>query len=149
MFKIVMSTDGSWIGHVIDEQSGVYLQMICGPGYAGVVGFKLVHPSGVIPFDCVTETGLKDPASGQPYFIRRIVEFGVSSCNPPREAKPLPYTFENDSDKDHWLLIAAEALAVFGEAYNGFDVSNENYTRISIGGDKLYTLNDFDYGPGP
>jgi hypothetical protein len=42
------------------------------------------------------------------------------------------------------MKIAAEALLVFGSAFNGLEAPYEGYTRVEIDG-RVYTLKDFGY----
>lgn len=54
-----------------------------------------------------------------------------------------PYTFSNDAEKQRWILLAAEALLVYGGFYNG-DAMGEGYARVEVEG-RAKTLKDFDY----
>lgn len=90
----------------------------------------------------------KDPLLGLKYvadldrqvtFLRRFDSFGASPT-----AKLLgqiePYEFADEGTRARFLLLAAEALIVFGWSYDGFS-QDEGFIRVDVDGRTL-TLRD-------
>ena len=142
MFELEATKDGQE-HRVIDRGNGVYLKWLVAGGPYFTEVFKLVHSEGSIPFTTVREESV-DPESGLPYFVFRFLTFG-SAPKAHRNTKDLVNRiFDDETEKRHWMKVAAEALLVFGWAYNGLKAPHPSYTRVDLDG-KIYTLKDFGY----
>lgn len=142
MFEVEVSEDGRE-HRVIERTTGVYLKwlVVGGPYFTEV--FKLVCFEGSIPFTTVREPGV-DPETGLPFFTYKFLTFG-SAPKAHRNTKDLVNcTFDDETEKRHWMRTAAEALLVFGSGYNGLKLPHLSYTRVDLDG-RIYTLEDFGY----
>lgn len=146
MFKVEAIAD-SYDQRVVDVDTGVYLEwLVTGSRYTTEV-FNLVHPGGMIPFTTSREYGV-DPHTGLPFLVFRFITFGSAVRAQLRTKHLINCTFTDDLAKEFWMTVAAEALVVFGSAYNGFKVPNRRYTRVEVN-EKIYTLEDFGYTTSP
>lgn len=146
MFEVEGPQDGGTKDlRVIDHDRGVHLRSVAGVGRQSGATFILVHDKGVIPFETLWETGLRDPATREPYFIMRFSPgFGISG-RAAKEGYNLRFDFADDAQKHYWMRIAAEALLVYGAAYDGI-YYKDGYTRIELDGE-LLRLSTFGYTP--
>jgi hypothetical protein len=132
---------------VIDRDANVYLKWLVAGGPYFTEVFRLVHAGESIPFTTAREEGV-DAESGLPYFVFRFLTFG-SAPKAHRNTKYLvDRTFVDEIEKRRWMKVAAEALLVFGWAYNGLKAPHPSYTRVDLEG-KIYTLKDFGYALNP
>ena len=124
--------------YVGDPDRLVTLQRIAGLAHRPGAAFKMTAGDAVIPFE-VTSDLLTDPETGQEFVLRRFESFGASPT-----AKLLgqiePYEFSDEETRARFLLLAAEALIVFGWSYDGFS-QDEGFIRVDVGGRTL-TLRD-------
>ena len=142
MFEVEVTKDG--LDHrVIDRGTGIYLKwlVVGGPYFTEV--FNLVHADGSIPFTTARERSV-DPETGLPFFVFKFLTFG-SAPKAHRNTKDLVNrTFDDETEKRHWMKTSAEALLVFGSGYNGLKLPHPSYTRVDLDGE-IYTLKDFGY----
>ena len=130
---------------VVDRDMGVYLRSVAGVGRQSGATFILVNDKGVIPFETLWETGLRDPETHEPYFIMRFSPgFGISGRAAKQGYNPR-FDFVDEAEKRYWMRIAAEALLIYGPAYDGI-YYKDGYTRIELGGE-LLRLSTFGYTP--
>ncbi|RKO27438.1 hypothetical protein D7Z96_00415 [Pseudarthrobacter phenanthrenivorans] len=124
--------------YVADPDRLVTLQRVAGLAHRPGAAFKMTVGEAVIPFE-VTGDMLTDPETGQEFILRRFESFGASPT-----AKLLgqiePYEFPDKETRARFLLLAAEALIVFGWSYDGFS-QDEGFIRVDVGGRTL-TLRD-------
>jgi len=132
---------------VLDKSRDVELRMLAGRREPGEV-CRMAWGNRDIPFETSRELKFdSDGTSGDRIFFE---SFGASV-----QAKiyhgVLPYQFVSTDERDTALLLAAEALLVFGNNYNGLSRREGQYiVTISEGanaGD--YTLGSFGYKPNP
>jgi hypothetical protein len=142
MFHVEVIAD-SYRHRVIDADTGVYLQWLVAGGPYFTEVFQLVHPGGVIPFSTHREHG-DDPDTGLPFFVFRFITFGSAPRAHTNTKHLINCTFPDAVSKQFWMTVAAEALVVFGSAYNGLRVPNRRYTRVELN-DGIFTLEDFGY----
>lgn len=146
MFEVEATRDGRE-HRVIDRAADVYLKwLVAGSPYFTEV-FKLVYLEGNIPFTTVREKGA-DPETGLPFFVFKFLTFGSAPKAHPDTKDLVNRTFDDEAEKRHWMKTAAEALLVFGWAYNGFKAPHPSYTRVELD-DRIYTLKDFGYTLNP
>ena len=142
MFVVEATKDGR-DHRVFDREANVYLKWLVAGGPYFTEVFSLVHAEGSIPFTTAREEGI-DAESVLPYFVYKFLTFG-SAPKAHRNTKHLvTCTFEDEAEKRRWMEVAAEALLVFGWAYNGLKAPHPSYTRVDLGG-QIYTLRDFGY----
>ena len=142
MFEVEVTEDGRE-HRVIDRATGVYLKWLVAGGPYFTEVFKLVCFKGSIPFTTVREEGM-DPETGLPFFVFKFLTFG-SAPKAHRNTKDLVNrSFDDETEKRHWMTTAAEALLVFGSGYNGLKLPHLSYTRVDLDG-RIYTLEDFGY----
>ena len=142
MFEVEAVPD-SYDQRVVDADTGVYLEwLVTGSRYTTEV-FSLVHPGGMIPFTTSREYGV-DPDTGLPFLVYRFITFGSAWRAQLRTKHLVNCTFTDDVAKDFWMTVAAEALVVFGSAFNGLKVPDRRYTRVALN-DTILTLEDFGY----
>ncbi|WP_269936542.1 hypothetical protein [Arthrobacter sp. HY1533] len=142
MFEVEATKDGRE-HRIIDRATDVYLKWLVAGGPYFTEVFELVHSGGRIPFSTVREEG-HDSDSGLPYFIFKFLTFG-NAPKAHRNTKDLvDRTFDDETEKLRWMKVAAEALLVFGWAYNGLKAPHPSYTRVDLDG-KIYTLEAFGY----
>lgn len=145
MFEVESPPGGGRKGRrVVDHERGVYLQSVAGVGRQSGTTFILVHDNGVIPFETLWESGLRDPATREPYFIMRFSSFGISDWAA-EQGYNLRFDFADDAEKHYWMRIAAEALVIYGPAYDGI-YYKDGYTRVELDGE-LLRLSSFGYTP--
>ena len=142
MFKVEAVPD-SYDQRVVDADTGVYLEwLVTGSRYTTEVS-SLVHPGGMIPFMTSREYGV-DPDTGPPFLVYRFITFGSAWRAQLRTQHLVNCTFTDDVAKEFWMTVAAEALVVFGSAFNGLKVPDRRYTRVALN-DTILTLEDFGY----
>ena len=142
MFDVEATKDGRE-HRVIDRATDVYLKWLVAGGPYFTEVFNLVHADGSIPFTTAREPGV-DAETGLPFFVFKFLTFG-SAPRAHRNTKHLVNrAFADETEKRHWMKVAAEALLVFGWAYNGLKAPHPNYTRVELDG-QIYTLGDFGY----
>ncbi|TFC61186.1 hypothetical protein E3O62_05835 [Cryobacterium sp. TMT2-15-1] len=141
MFRIERAASAS--GHkVIDDERGVWIQMLCGRGRTPGGVFKLVVGETVIPFE--TERDYIEDADGAGHLLTRFVFFGLSPAASVRGVAP--NMMMSPSERRRYMLLATEALLVFGSFYDG-DSKPEGWTRVELDG-VVYTLVSFGYESG-
>jgi hypothetical protein len=127
--------------YVADPERKIKLQRVAGLAYRPGAAFKMTVGEAVIPFE-VTGDRLTDPESGQQYVLRRFDSFGVSPT-----AKLLgkieSYEFPDEETRDKLLLVAAEALIIFGWNYDG-PSREDGFIRVDIDG-RIMTLRDIPH----
>ena len=142
MFR-VEKTEDSLVPRVADADAGVYLEwLVTGSRYTTEV-FELLNASGGIPFTTSREYVI-DPATGLKFTLFKFITFGSAPRSQSRAKHLVNRIFRDENEKQHWMKIAAEALLVFGSAFNGLEAPYEGYTRVEING-RVYTLKDFGY----
>lgn len=85
-----------------------------------------------------------DAETALPYFVFRFLAFGSAPKAHRNSQHLIDRTFDDETEKRRWMTIAAEALLVFGWAYNGLKAPHPSYTRVDLEG-QIYTLKDFGY----
>lgn len=127
--------------YVADPDRKIMLQMVAGLAYRPGAAFKMTVGEAVIPFE-VTGDLLTDPETEQEYILRRFDSFGVSPT-----AKLLgqidSYEFADEGTKERLLMLAAEALIIFGWSYDGPSRA-EGFIRVDVGG-RILTLRDIPH----
>jgi hypothetical protein len=142
MFEVEETEDGHE-HRVIDRATGVYLKWLVAGGPYFTEVFNLVHADGSVPLTTVREEGV-DPETGLPFFVFKFLTFG-SAPKAHRNTRDLvTRAFDDETEKRFWMKVAAEALLVFGWAYNGLKAPHPSYTRVELDG-HTYTLKDFGY----
>lgn len=142
MFE-VETTDHDREHRVIDRGADVYLKWLVAGGPYFTEVFKLVHSEGSVPFTTLREEGI-DPETGLPFFVFRFLTFGSAPKAHRNTQDLVNRTFDDETEKRHWMKIATEALLVFGWAYNGLKAPHPSYTRVDLDG-QICTLRDFGY----
>lgn len=142
MFGVEATVDGR-DHRVIDRDTNVYLKWLVGGGPYFTEVFSLVHPGGSIPFTTAREEGL-DAESGLPHFVFKFLTFGSAPKAHRNTRHLVNRIFDDEVEKRRLMKVAAEALLVFGWAYNGLNAPHPSYTRVDLGG-RIYTLKDFGY----
>ena len=146
MFEVEVTKDGR-DHRVIDRDTGIYLKWLVAGGPYFTEVFKIVDSEGSIPFTTLREEGV-DPDTGLPFFVFKFLTFG-SAPRAHRNTKDLvDRTFDDETEKRHWMKTTAEALLVFGSGYNGLRLPHLSYTRVDLDG-KIHTLEDFGYTLNP
>ena len=127
--------------YVGDPERTIRLQRVAGLANRPGGAFKLTVGEAVIPFE-VTGDQLTDPESGKMYIFRRFDSFGVSPT-----AKLLgkieSYEFPDEETRDRLLLVAAEALIIFGWNYDG-PSRDDGFIRVDVDG-QIMTLGDIPH----
>ena len=102
----------------------------------------LRHGNMCIPFHTELVAGLVDPDTGKPFFTSEIISFGTSIFL--KGDRDVPnYEFSSDEEQRRWRRIAAEAVLIYGLAYDGLDL-DPDYVRVILNGEVL-TRRDFGY----
>ena len=96
----------------------------------------------VIPFE--TECDFHEDADVAGHLLTRVVFFGLSPAAELRGVAPMVIT--SPVEGREYLLLAAEALLVFGNFYDG-DSKPEGWARVELDG-VVYTLASFGYESG-
>ncbi|WP_346925254.1 hypothetical protein [uncultured Arthrobacter sp.] len=85
-----------------------------------------------------------DAESALPYFVYRFLTFGSAPKAHRNTRHLVDRTFVDEIERRRWMKLAAEALLVFGWAYNGLKAPHPSYARVDLEGN-IYTLKDFGY----
>jgi hypothetical protein len=99
--------------------------------------FQIVWQGRTIPFETIEESRRNE--SGDEYILVRFGAFGGSAYANQYGIKP--YRFPNGEERRHVMMLAAEALLVFGSDYDG-SAKPEGFYRVEHEG-KVYTNRDF------
>jgi hypothetical protein len=142
MFRIEKNNSASDY-RVVDDERGMWIQFLAGRGRSPGGVFKLVVGETVIPFE--TDCDFIEDADGAGHLLTRFVFFGLSPAASARGVAPNVIT--SPVERRKYMLLAAEALLVFGNFYDG-DSKPEGWTQIEL--DRvIYTLASFGYEFGP
>jgi hypothetical protein len=128
---------------IADHERGAWIQDLTTHGIDPGRTFQLVWGSRVIPFDA--DTTVSADRDGKVY-VYHIQGLGTSSW-----ARLLvnvgAYTFASDEERDEAMMLAAEALLVFGDYYDGLEQPEGKY-RVEVergGKSEIFTLASFGY----
>ncbi len=102
----------------------------------------LRHGNMCIPFHTRLMAGLVDPGTGKPFFTSEIISFGTSIFLKGDRNVP-DHEFSSDEGARRWRRIAAEAVLIYGLAYDGLDL-DPDYVPLILDGEVL-TRRDFGY----
>ena len=122
---------------VVDDERGVWIQFLAGRGRSSGGVFKLVVGETVIPFE--TDRDFFEDADGAGHLLTRFVFFGLSPAANARGVAPNVIT--SLPERREYMLLATEALLVFGSFYDG-DSKPEGWTQVELDG-VIYTLASF------
>jgi hypothetical protein len=138
---------------VLDETRDTELRFLRGIGSIEYDLFRLTSKRRVIPI--LTETSRQPkPAGSIAGFIYKIRDFGQARPSkylrdPDRVAfgGESPYRFTSPVERSELLLLAAEALLVYGGLYDGFDLPDGFFQVVTEidGEDRAFRLSDFGY----
>ena len=136
MFRIENAASAS--DHkIIDDERGVWIQFLAGRGRSPGGVFKLVVGETVIPFE--TDRDFSEDADGAGHLLTRFVSFGLSPAANARGVAP--NMMMSPDERREYMLLAAEALLVFGSFYDG-DSKPEGWAQVELVG-VIYTLASF------
>ena len=128
---------------VIDHDRDVTLERVgaTGPTPEMEDMMKLVWQGRVIAFYMASEGG-HDLVTGD-LFIKRIIKgFGSEIRNEYYAANTIFYHFEDEAEKRYAILLAIEAVIVYGRVFNG-DKKPDGYIRVECEG-REYRRSDFE-----
>jgi len=124
---------------VIDHARDVSLHFAATNGRQPGDGFLLSWGDRPIPFESLTSQ-VSDPVTGEMYHLTKFTAFGVSLIVA-MNTKVKPYRFFSDEELAAAMRLAAAALLVYGDSYDGLSGPDGLY-RVLLDGVEL-RLSDF------
>ncbi|TFC54519.1 MULTISPECIES: hypothetical protein [unclassified Cryobacterium] len=122
---------------VVDDERGVWIQFLASRGRSPGGVFKLVVGETVIPFE--TACDFIEDADGDGHLLTRFDLFGLSPAASVRGVAP--NMMISPDELREYMLLAVEALLVFGSFYDG-DSKPEGWARVELHA-VVYTLASF------
>ena len=141
MFEIQQSDPSDMATkRVVDPARGISLELVALPGRKPGGAYVLRTPQLTVPFETAEQDGLRD-SNG---LYRRITftSFGSSFYASTRAGIP-PAVFASAGEEEAVLMLAIEAVLIFGDYYNGF-AARPHFYRVESAGE-TFTRQDFGY----
>lgn len=141
MFEIQQSDPSDMTTkRVVDPERDVSLELVALPGRNPGGAYVLRTPQATVPFETSEQDGLRD--AGGLYRRTTFTSFG-SSLYASTRAGITPAIFASAEDEQALMMLAIEAILIFGDYYNGF-ASRPLFYRVEFAG-KVFTRQDFGY----
>ena len=125
MFVVEASTDPTsnrTQKRVIDVGRETWIQRVGSHASEPGLAFQMHVGSQSLTFDT---TPSAEKVNGERVHVDRVMQFGSSPKGALRTGIPA-YEFSDSLKRRQWILLAAEALLVFGENYNGLRLPNRS-----------------------
>ena len=141
MFEIQQSDPSDMTTkRVVDPERGISLELVALPGRKPGGAYVLRTPRVAVPFETSEQDGLRD--AGGLYRRITFTSFGSSFYASTRAGIP-PALFESAEEEMALMMLAIEAILIFGDYYNGF-ASRPLFYRVEFDG-RIFTRLDFGY----